>query len=177
MCLTYRGHAGFEPPQETTLDQDPRWAAINKPWLAATAGWTTSVVGSNPITHPLLHGGCSSMARAMHLTKTSSPRPQYRPTAGSEYMLHTPEVVGSNPTSATRHRRAVAQRQSAVSGRHFVGLLPDRLRSPYRLRNHVRLPVRSTLATSEFESRPASTFAFEAENSAHFSSGVFRGLS
>ena len=72
------------------------------------------------------------MVRAVHLTKTSSPRPlafhdvgqdsapdrtdrsgvlSYevcnsllgnRPTAGPEYMPQEPEVVGSNPTSATR---------------------------------------------------------------------------
>jgi hypothetical protein len=46
-----------------------------------------------------------------------------------EYMVWEPEVVGSNPTGATRSRSAVAQRQSAVTTliQNFVGHLIRRL--------------------------------------------------
>ena len=41
---------GFEPSQVHSRPRS-RWAASNKPWLAATAGWNRAVVGSNPISH------------------------------------------------------------------------------------------------------------------------------
>ena len=68
----------------------------------ATAGWSTSVVGSSPIIHPVdPMVGVAQLDRAMRLTTSSSPGQLIaRPTAGSEYMPYKPEAVGSSPTSA-----------------------------------------------------------------------------